>query len=100
MLGVEIGEPDLSIGQEPEALPASADEQPASPVGDAVRRSPGAATLDGEPIAGVESGDGDRGPDPEIDLEDPSLYFNRQVSWMDFNDRVLQLVEDLSLIHI
>ncbi len=30
----------------------------------------------------------------EIDLEEPSLYFNRQVSWMDFNDRVLQLVED------
>ncbi len=31
---------------------------------------------------------------PEVDLEDPSLYFNRQTSWMDFNDRVLQLVEN------
>jgi polyphosphate kinase len=25
---------------------------------------------------------------------DPSLYFNRELSWLDFNDRVLQLAED------
>src|SRR5918996_1375937 len=30
------------------------------------------------------------------DLEDPSLYFNRELSWLDFNDRVLQLAEDPS----
>ncbi len=30
------------------------------------------------------------------DLEDPSLYFNRELSWLDFNDRVLQLAEDSS----
>ena len=35
--------------------------------------------------------------DNSIDLSDPSFYFNRQVSWMDFNDRVLQLVEDPGL---
>src|SRR5829696_8423760 len=29
-----------------------------------------------------------------IDLEQPSLYFNRELSWLDFNDRVLQLAED------
>src|SRR5687768_16303919 len=28
------------------------------------------------------------------DLEDHSLYFNRELSWLDFNDRVLQLAED------
>src|SRR3954453_23811964 len=28
------------------------------------------------------------------DLGDRSLYFNRELSWMDFNDRVLQLAED------
>ena len=28
------------------------------------------------------------------DLTDPSLYFNRETSWMEFNDRVLQLAED------
>ncbi|HYF28512.1 MAG TPA: polyphosphate kinase 1, partial [Baekduia sp.] len=28
------------------------------------------------------------------DLEDHALYFNRELSWLDFNDRVLQLAED------
>jgi polyphosphate kinase len=32
-----------------------------------------------------------------IDLQDPSLYVNRELSWLDFNDRVLQLAEDESL---
>jgi polyphosphate kinase len=27
-------------------------------------------------------------------IHDPSLYFNREISWLDFNDRVLQLAED------
>jgi polyphosphate kinase len=31
---------------------------------------------------------------PALDLKDPSLYFNRETSWMEFNDRVLQLAED------
>ena len=31
------------------------------------------------------------------DLADPSLYFNRELSWLDFNDRVLQLAEDESV---
>jgi polyphosphate kinase len=34
-------------------------------------------------------------PEPEdLDLHDSSLYFGRELSWLDFNDRVLQLVED------
>ncbi len=37
-----------------------------------------------------------RGPEA-IDLEDSSLYFNRELSWLDFNDRVLQLAEDPSV---
>jgi polyphosphate kinase len=31
------------------------------------------------------------------DLEDPSLYFNRELSWLDFNARVLELAEDPSV---
>ncbi len=31
---------------------------------------------------------------PPLDLTAPSLYFNRELSWLDFNDRVLQLAED------
>src|SRR5579864_7556904 len=26
-------------------------------------------------------------------LDDPALYLNRELSWLDFNDRVLQLAE-------
>jgi polyphosphate kinase len=30
-------------------------------------------------------------------LDDPALYVNRELSWLDFNDRVLQLAEDQDL---
>ena len=43
------------------------------------------------------SGDVPGGPSAAEDAEDPSLYFNRELSWLDFNDRVLQLAEDESL---
>jgi polyphosphate kinase len=33
-------------------------------------------------------------PATAADLADPSLYINRELSWLDFNDRVLQLAED------
>jgi polyphosphate kinase len=36
-------------------------------------------------------------PAPAVDLEDYSLYFNRELSWLDLNDRVLQLAEDASV---
>ena len=32
-----------------------------------------------------------------VELTDPSLYTNRELSWLDFNDRVLQLAEDETL---
>jgi len=36
-------------------------------------------------------------PEPaDLDLHDKSLYFGRELSWLDFSDRVLQLVEDPS----
>ena len=36
----------------------------------------------------------DAPPPAPPDLSDTSLYFNRELSWLDFNDRVLQLAED------
>ena len=33
----------------------------------------------------------------ELDSHDPSLYLNRELSWLDFNDRVLQLAEEARL---
>jgi polyphosphate kinase len=42
---------------------------------------------DPDPVEQVESA-------PAIDLHDSSLFFNRELSWVDFNDRVLQLAED------
>ena len=32
----------------------------------------------------------------DLDLHDSSLYFGRELSWLDFNDRVLQLAENES----
>jgi polyphosphate kinase len=39
----------------------------------------------------------ERGGQGAADLEDPSLYFNRELSWLDFNQRVLELAEDTSV---
>jgi polyphosphate kinase len=34
------------------------------------------------------------GPGYDGSIDDPSLYFNRELSWLDFNQRVLELAED------
>src|SRR5438874_10307787 len=38
-----------------------------------------------------------RPPEGRDDLDDSSLFANRELSWLDFNDRVLQLAEDESI---
>ena len=48
---------------------------------------------DGSAAATVAVGRPAGGPD----LSNPSLYINRELSWLDFNDRVLQLAEDPSV---
>jgi len=53
-----------------------------------------------EAAAAPHAGPGERTHEQRtttIDLRDPSLYANRELSWLDFNDRVLQLAEDESL---
>ena len=54
------------------------------PIGDS-----GVAVAPGAPP--VADGNG------HVDLSDSSLYFNRELSWLDFNERVLQLAEDSSV---
>jgi polyphosphate kinase len=48
-------------------------------------------------VAGASPAEAVVAPPQAADLEDPALYFNRELSWLDFNDRVLQLVEDPSV---
>lgn len=61
-----------------------------------------------EPSLGDEPGDerSTRGPDrlpravspqpvpPDVDLDHPSLFFNRELSWVDYNWRVLHVAQD------
>jgi polyphosphate kinase len=51
------------------------------------------AAIDGDEGKAVTAGPPPAGTGA-VDLTDPSLYFNRELSWLDFNDRVLQLAED------
>ena len=46
-------------------------------------------------VAQAQSSQSRSTPTPE--LSDPALYTNRELSWLEFNDRVLQLAEDESL---
>jgi polyphosphate kinase len=46
-----------------------------------------------ESIHATEDVPGRQRPEEDLDLHDKSLYFGRELSWLDFNDRVLQLVE-------
>jgi polyphosphate kinase len=41
-----------------------------------------------------EPGDGPGAPQYDGRIDDPTLYFNRELSWLDFNQRVLELAED------
>ncbi len=68
------------------------------------RRAPH-APLTMEPDVNPFTADPPEAVDPPVaveahqapELEDSSLYFNRELSWLEFNDRVLQLAEDPSV---
>jgi polyphosphate kinase len=61
---------------------------PRTPPADLIRPDPG--------TAGALAADAERAT-PAVDLSDSSLYFNRELSWLDFDERVLELAEDPSL---
>ncbi len=65
---------------------------------DDVVHSPGSTEAPGDGGVAVVPGSPPK-PDRngDVNLEDASLYFNRELSWLDFNDRVLQLAEDPSV---
>jgi polyphosphate kinase len=46
-----------------------------------------------EPIHATQEAPARKSSDDDRDLHDKSLYIGRELSWLDFNDRVLQLVE-------
>jgi polyphosphate kinase len=51
-----------------------------------------------DPISAVPAAELELEPaHDEPQLDDPRLFFNRELSWLDFNDRVLQLAQDPSL---
>jgi polyphosphate kinase len=53
------------------------------------------AGAEGGGDASADGGRGRRGRRvSERDLRDPGLFFDRELSWVEFNDRVLQLAED------
>ncbi|MGH2955579.1 MAG: polyphosphate kinase 1 [Solirubrobacterales bacterium] len=60
----------------------------------ATREASEAPERTAEEGAGATSGPAAGRPAEVPELTDPSLYFNRELSWVDFNDRVLRLAED------
>jgi polyphosphate kinase len=49
---------------------------------------------DSAAFTGTAPGGRLEGPQYDGSIDDPALYFNRELSWLDFNQRVLELAED------
>jgi polyphosphate kinase len=58
---------------------------------------PDRVTTAQDPITAVPPLPAPELPTPARALDDPSLFTNREISWVDFNDRVLQLAEDTTV---
>src|SRR6516165_3900291 len=52
------------------------------------------ATLNHAPVAPTADGPVAPRPDAAAALDDPSLYINRELSWLEFNRRVLEEAQD------
>jgi polyphosphate kinase len=99
----------------PAVEPGTDVESAAGGPADAGKRVAGEQVDPGERVAGGQVDTGERAAGGLVDageragvrdevrqsaerhLSDPSLYLNREVSWLDFNERVLQLAEDEEL---
>ena len=60
--------------------------------GDAPRRTPHGAS--GSPLPSAAAPDESSPSPPDADLTDPALYLNRELTWLEFNRRVLNEAED------
>src|SRR4051794_13320195 len=50
-----------------------------------------------EPISAVSTAELELDREPREELADTDLFFNRETSWVRFNERVLELAEDESV---
>jgi polyphosphate kinase len=84
---------DAAGEHDPNAITARADiGRSSTPAPGPYTSAPGTPATYAPP---APSAPGSSGPAADTaSLERPSLYINREVSWLDFNDRVLQLAED------
>jgi polyphosphate kinase len=87
--------PDLSLADD--GAPTSASRPSGSPAGERDTATAAKAAPSAPPASSGDPGADAATPAPEmpdVDLKDPALYLNRELTWLEFNRRVLNEAED------